>query len=59
MTRVKLGMTIDGDAKKLLELLAKAEDRSIANYLETLIRREAEQRGIKNNGKPKNCDGKK
>ena len=41
MTRVQLGTTIDSDAKELLEKLAEREDRSIAKYLEQLIRREA------------------
>jgi hypothetical protein len=54
MTRSQLGTTIDSDAKKLLQLLAEQDNRSVANYLETLIRREAEQCGVKLNGsKPK------
>jgi len=44
--RVQVGFTVDSDVKILLEKLAISENRSMANYIEVLIRREAKANGI-------------
>lgn len=49
MTRIKMALTVDGDVIRLLKKLADSDDRSMAKYIEKLIRREAEEAGIKIN----------
>jgi len=44
--RVQVGFTVDSDVKILLEKLAISENRSMTNYIEVLIRREAKANGI-------------
>lgn len=53
--RVQIGFTVDREIKNFLEQLAELEHRSMTNYFEILIRREAESHGlIENNNRPKN-----
>lgn len=52
--RVQIGFTVDREVKTFLERLAELDSRSMTNYFETLIRREAESHGlIKKNNKSK------
>ena len=44
--KVQIGFTVDREVKALLEQLAEAEHRSMTNYIEFLIRREAETKGL-------------
>jgi len=44
--KVQIGFTVDREVKAFLEQLAEAEHRSMTNYIETLIRREAESKGL-------------
>jgi len=44
--KVQIGFTVDREVKALLEQLADAEHRSMTNYIETIIRREAEAKGL-------------
>jgi len=54
--KVQIGFTVDREVKALLEQLADAEHRSMTNYIETLIRREAESKGLpKKNAKSNNA----
>jgi uncharacterized protein (DUF1778 family) len=54
--KVQIGFTVDREVKALLEQLADAEHRSMTNYIETIIRREAESKDLpKKNAKSNNA----
>jgi uncharacterized protein (DUF1778 family) len=54
--KVQIGFTVDREVKALLEQLADSEHRSMTNYVETIIRREAELKGLpKKNSKSNNA----
>jgi hypothetical protein len=53
--KVQIGFTVDREVKALLEQLADGEHRSMTNYIETLIRREAESKGLLKKAKPNNA----
>jgi hypothetical protein len=54
--KIQIGFTVDREVKALLEQLADAEHRSMTNYIEFLIRREAESKGLpKKNTKSNNA----
>jgi uncharacterized protein (DUF1778 family) len=52
--KVQIGFTVDREVKALLEQLADAEHRSMTNYIETIIRREAESKGLPKKNKTNN-----
>jgi len=52
--KVQIGFTVDREVKSLLEQLADAEHRSMTNYIETIIRREAESKGLPKKNKTNN-----